>query len=1075
MGEVYEAEDLELHERVALKTVRPEVAADSRAIDRFKREIQLARRVTHPNVCRIFDLGHHSLATDREITFLTMELLAGESLAGRLRTKGRMTTQEAFPLVAQMAAALAAAHEAGIVHRDFKPGNVMLVPVKGNEAEFRAVVTDFGLARRTAAEESFVASLSVAGEVMGTPAYMAPEQVEGKEITSAADLYALGAVMFEMVTGRLPFGGDTPFAVAVKRLTEPAPSPRTLVPDLDPRWEAAILRCLAREPEERFEAASEAVAALRAEAPVTLPSVLARRRRKTRAVLLIACAAVLAVLAIVGGSRIWHDRQLVESRQALEPPRPITPIQPRRSVAVLGFKNLSGNPKAAWLSSALSDQLSSELAIGEKLRTIPGENVALMRMSLSLPEADSYSKETLSRIRANLGADLVVLGSFLSVKSGAIGQIRLDVRLQDASAGETIALVRATGTEDRLIEMVSNAGAALREKLGVTAATASQSGLARASLPGNPEAARLLAEGLSKVRLFDAPAAKDLLERAVKADPKHPLLHAVLASAWSAMGYDGKSKEEAKNALDLASNVPAEQRLLIEGGYHEAFRDWPKAVETYRKLFLLYPDNPDYGLRLARALTSGGNVKEALSTTGMLRKLPSPIGEDPRIDLADAAAYASSSDFSNQLKLAMEAENKGSRLGARLIVANARSSQGLALWSLGIPKKARAAFEAAQRIYAAVGDRRAVADSLNNIANLLADEGDGDGSRLMYEAALEVYREIGDRGGVAQILNNTGLLLWEKGRLTEAKTRFKDAHEIYEETGDKANAANALDNAANIFWQQGDSERARPMYEKALAVRREIGNLAGVVTSLNNLGNLLLEQGAMAEARKLLDEALVLASKVGDQRGVAITRYNLGEVLKAAGELTSARQQHEQSLAISSNLGQKRMIAESQLAVGDLALREGRLAEATDLARKAAGEFNEEKAADREASALALLARGLLAQGRVAESLKAIEAAEGLAARAENAVVRLTVRTTSARIRAASGKPTEALRMLQRVVTEATNTHLIIHALEGHLAQGEVEMNINPSRGRTRLLALQQDAEARGFGLIARQAAAAAR
>ena len=184
MGDVYEAEDMELHECVALKTVRPEIAQDARSLERFKREIQLSRRITHPNVCRIFDLGYHRLAAGGEMTFLTMELLAGDTLSGRLRRVGRMTPAEALPLVTQMAAALDAAHEAGIVHRDFKPGNVMLVPVKGSEAESRAVVTDFGLARRTAAAESFVASLSVAGEVMGTPAYMAPEQVEGKEITT---------------------------------------------------------------------------------------------------------------------------------------------------------------------------------------------------------------------------------------------------------------------------------------------------------------------------------------------------------------------------------------------------------------------------------------------------------------------------------------------------------------------------------------------------------------------------------------------------------------------------------------------------------------------------------------------------------------------------------------------------------------------------------------------------------------------------------------------------------------------------------------------------------------------------
>ncbi len=322
MGEVYEAEDLELHERIALNTVRPEIASERRALDRFKREIQLARRVTHPNVCRIFDLGYHRVKGGGEVTFLTMEILAGESLTARLPTVGRMTASEAFPLVAQMASALTAAHEVGIVHRDFKPGNVMLVPTKGTEPGVRAVVTDFGLTRRVAPSESLVTSLSVPGEVAGTPAYMAPEQVEGKDVTSAADIYAPGAVMYEMVTGCWPFAGETLIATALKRLTESPPSPRTHVPDLDLRREAAILRCLAREPAERFANASEVTAALRAEAPVTLPEVLARRRRKRRTALIIAGAG-MAVLSVAGvGRHFWVEQQLRKASgtgEALKP------------------------------------------------------------------------------------------------------------------------------------------------------------------------------------------------------------------------------------------------------------------------------------------------------------------------------------------------------------------------------------------------------------------------------------------------------------------------------------------------------------------------------------------------------------------------------------------------------------------------------------------------------------------------------------------------------------------------------------------------------------------------------------
>ncbi len=238
MGEVYEAHDTALDQRIALKTIRPDVAAHGPAVERFLREIALARKVTHPNVCRIFELGY--LASPDELPFLTMELLHGEPLHARIR-RGPMTPAEALPIVTQVIAGLEAAHKAGVVHRDFKSPNVVLV---GD----RAVITDFGLARTTDGADGVTSS---GAGFVGTPAYMAPEQVHGDPVGAPADVYALGVVMFEMMTGKLPFTGDTPLAAASRRLTAPPPAPTSIVPSLAPAWNDAILHCLARAPEDR--------------------------------------------------------------------------------------------------------------------------------------------------------------------------------------------------------------------------------------------------------------------------------------------------------------------------------------------------------------------------------------------------------------------------------------------------------------------------------------------------------------------------------------------------------------------------------------------------------------------------------------------------------------------------------------------------------------------------------------------------------------------------------------------------------------------------------------------------------
>jgi eukaryotic-like serine/threonine-protein kinase len=290
MGEVYEARDLDRDVRVALKTIRPEIASDPKTLARFKQEIELALRVAHRNVCRVHDLERHQPPQGSgkpEIVFLTMELLEGETLADRLRRQGRMTCEEALPLIRQMADGLVAAHSVGVIHRDFKPGNVMLVPEKPTgvdarilsdqttqwveqapseprplQCPLRVVITDFGLARTTEAAGSIhdaSASLTAVRHIIGTPDYMAPEQLEGREAAPASDIYALGLVIYEMITGHQPFPGD-PY----RRLREPPSPPRLHVPALDPHWEAVILRCLEIDPAQRFASARDLATAVAA-------------------------------------------------------------------------------------------------------------------------------------------------------------------------------------------------------------------------------------------------------------------------------------------------------------------------------------------------------------------------------------------------------------------------------------------------------------------------------------------------------------------------------------------------------------------------------------------------------------------------------------------------------------------------------------------------------------------------------------------------------------------------------------------------------------------------------------------
>ena len=200
---------------------------------------------------------------------------------------------------------------------------------------------------------------------------------------------------------------------------------------------------------------------------------------------------------------------------------------------MLGFKNLSAKPEQDWLSTALSEMLTTELSQGDQLRTIPGESVAQMKLSLSLPDADSYGRETLNRIRQNLGSDDIVLGSYLPLGDG---QLRLDLRLQDAVAGETLVSVSEKGEGSEIDQLVSKAGAELRAKLGIGALSEAQSTVVKAALPSNPEAARLYSEGLQKLRVFDALSAFDPLQKAASLDPDHAATYSALAAGLGEAG-----------------------------------------------------------------------------------------------------------------------------------------------------------------------------------------------------------------------------------------------------------------------------------------------------------------------------------------------------------------------------------------------------------------------------------------------------------------------------------------------------------------------------------------------------------
>jgi eukaryotic-like serine/threonine-protein kinase len=1098
MGEVYEAEDTDLGGQVAIKTVRPEIASEEMILERFRREINLARRVTHPNVCRIFDLWHHRPAVDGgppfDITFLTMELLGGETLAEQLERDGRMAPAAALPIVLQVATALTAAHQAGVVHRDFKSANVMLAPQE--EGGTRAVVTDFGLARAATGSEPIGASLTGAGRIVGSPSYMAPEQVSGGEVDARADLYAFGVVIYEMVTGRLPFVGDSALSTAVKRLSEPPPPPRRLVPDLEPRWEAVILRCLERDPADRFANPQEVAAALAGGTVAASPRL---RRRRWRRWGLAAAAVVVAAALALGLPRLL--RRSPEGR-------PAGPVSDRPAVAVLSFHNLAGSAEAAWLATALPELVSADLAGGSAIRLVPRETVTRSEVDLGLAAAGTLAPEALERLRKLLGSDYLVLGSYLL---GGAGGLRVDVSLERAAGAETRATASERGSEEELATVAAHLADRLRAALGVPASRS-----APAVQLATGEATRAYAEGLARLRLFDARGAQEHLQRAVTADPSSPFAHAALAAAWKALGYDQRAETEAGRAFELAAGLSWEQRQLLEGRFRAAARRWPEAITIYSNLWSVFPDNLEYGLALAEAQTAGGEGAAALTTVEQLRKLAGKGEQDPRIDLAEAEAARSQADYDRQLQAARRAVAEGEALGARLLVAQGRLLEGSVLEQQGDFEGAKDAYRQATRLYGDAGDRVGEARALHSIGIVLARQGNLAGARDLWQEVLATYREAGSRADEARALSNLGSIARLQGDFEEASRLHGQALAISREIHDRQGEARDLSNLAVVVKQQGDLDGAIDRYREVLAIWREIGGRSQTALTQNNLANVLLEQGHLAEAKGLYESALALFEEIGERPSAAAAMSNLGRIAKSQGDfaeaetlhgkalaayremgatqgiatelvslaelahlrgdLTKAEEQYRESLTLLEQAGARPQALGVQLGLAGLLLDAGRPAEAVTPARAAAAGFATAGDGPDQGLALAALAQAEADSGRLADARTTAAKAARLLPDSVAPDRRLPALLALARVTAAGGDSAAARSAIEKVLAAAREVHLEETELEALLALGEVEAAAGasaPGSGRARLAALEGTARAKGYELIARRAARA--
>jgi serine/threonine protein kinase len=601
MGEVYLAYDTELDVQVALKTVRPELAMHEAMLSRFKREVQLEREVVHENVCPLYDFARHVKESGDVVHYVTMKYLAGQTLSEYLKSAGPIETAEAVSIAAQIAAALRASHAAGILHRDLKSANVMLV--QGADG-WQAVVTDFGLARRIRPDEA--ATISRAGQIMGTLDYMAPELLAGKSASEASDVYALGIILFEMVTGRRPYADAEPHVAAYRRSRgAPSAGDATGVPAALHRL---IARCLDPDPARR-PSVPDIATELRG--PDRRPIAWLPRLPKSR---LAAAAAILALAASLLVAFLRITRQSIS-------------VRPGSLIYLMEVDNTTGDSQL----DAVDDLLRNHLTQSSQVRLADESKVRRARSLIAQGSRDPAAAAR--EVGLRVGAMLVVFATLARVGDGYDLAVRIDRLGADPSTVRgSVMHTWQVGVKNGLFTAVRTAGDFIR-----TAAGEPASDVARQDIPPE-EAASSSWEALELYRQSEilrhqkeTNRAIAVLERAIQIDPDFAMAHIHLADLLNG----GRRQEEAfahyRRALDAAGKrrLTRWEELMLRGNYALDTGDFPLAEAAFAELRRLYPRSympPHY---LAAAVREEGRLEEAMTlerdAAALDPSLPQPV------------------------------------------------------------------------------------------------------------------------------------------------------------------------------------------------------------------------------------------------------------------------------------------------------------------------------------------------------------------------------------------------------------------------------------------------------------------